>query len=96
MTKQQSSMTLVHSSSLFSVLFIAFRSVFISATELSNFDWFLFIVSSSLLQCSAFQSIGSSSSAFSFYLNFSVFMNLGKTIIYHGFEVLFLCMSISV
>ena len=94
--QQQSSMTLIHSSSLFSVLFIAFRSVFISAIELSNFDWFIFIVSSPLLQCSAFLSIGSSSSAFSFYLNFSVFMNLGKTIIYYGFEGLFLCMSIPV
>ena len=45
-----------HSSVSFSLLFIASRLVFISAMELSNFDWFIFIVSinSSLLQWSAF------------------------------------------
>ena len=34
-------------------------------------------------------SIGSSSSAFSFYLNFSVFMNLEETVIYFGLEGVF-------
>ena len=45
-----------HSSVSFSLLFIASRLVFISAMELSNFDWFTFIdcINSSLLQRSAF------------------------------------------
>ena len=49
-----------HSSVSFSLLFIASRLVFISAMELSNFDWFTFIVSinSSLLWWSAFLLIG--------------------------------------
>ena len=45
-----SSRSLVHSSILFNLLFIAFSSVFISAIKLVNFDWFLFIVSTSLLK----------------------------------------------
>ena len=36
-------------------------------------------------------SFGSSSSALSFYLISSVFMNLGETVIYYGLEGLFLC-----
>ena len=32
------SISLIHSSALFDLLFIAFRSVFISAIEFSNFD----------------------------------------------------------
>ena len=52
-----SSRSLIHFSASFSLLFIAFRLVFILAVELSNFDWFLFIISSSLLQWSAFISI---------------------------------------
>ena len=36
------------------------------------------------------------SSAFSFYLNFSVFMNLEETVIYFGLEGVFLCGSTSV
>ena len=45
-----SSRSLIHSSVSFSLLFIASRLVFISAIELSIFYWFMFIVSSSLLQ----------------------------------------------
>jgi len=40
----------IHSSASFSLLFIAFRLVFILAIELSNFDLFLFMIYSSLLQ----------------------------------------------
>ena len=49
-----SSRSLIHSSALFILLFIAFSSAFISVNEGSNFSWFLFIVSSSFLQQSAF------------------------------------------
>ena len=45
-----SSRSLMHSSAVFSWLFIAFSVVFISAIELSNIDWLLFTVSNSLLQ----------------------------------------------
>ena len=41
-------------------------------------------------------SIMSCSSAFSFYLPFSVSMNLGETVIYCGLEGVFLCGSIPV
>ena len=37
-------------SALFSLLFISFNSEFILAIELSNFGWFLFIISSPLVQ----------------------------------------------
>ena len=40
---------------------------------------------------SLFLLIGSSSSVFSFYLTFSVSVNLGETVIYCGLEVVFLC-----
>ena len=42
--------SLVHSSVLFSLLLIAFSSVFVLANEFLNFCWLLFIVSTSLLQ----------------------------------------------
>ena len=58
---------LFFSSALFSLLFIAFSSVFISAIGLSNFDWLRFIVSSSLLQWSSFLSIA-------FLNSFSIFI----------------------
>ena len=40
--------------------------------------------------------IGSDSSAFSFYLTFSVSLNLGETVMYCGLEVVSLCGSIPV
>ena len=40
--------------------------------------------------------ISNSSSAFSFYLNFSVYMNLGVSIIYCVLEKVFLCWGILV
>ena len=52
-----SSRALIHSSASFNLLFIAFRLVFILAIELSNFDLFLFMIYSSLIQWSAFISI---------------------------------------
>ena len=41
------SKSLIHSSALFILLFIAFSSAFISANEFSNFSWVLSTVSSS-------------------------------------------------
>lgn len=68
--------TFFHSSLLFSLLFIASRLVFISPIELSNFDWFFFTLSSSLLQWSAFPSDASFSNPSAFLL--SSFLNLGS------------------
>ena len=58
-----SSRSLIRSSALFILLFIAFRSAFVSVNEFSNFSWFLFIV----LQYSAFLSIA-------FLNSFSIFV----------------------
>ena len=52
-----SSSSLIHSSALSSLLFIAFSSAFVPENEFSNFNWLLFIVSNSLLQWLAFLSI---------------------------------------
>ena len=49
-----SSRSLTCSSVSFNVIFIASRLVYILTVESSNFNWFLFIVSSSLLKWSAF------------------------------------------
>lgn len=49
-----SSISLIHSSSLFIPQFIAFSSAFLSENELSNFPWVLLIVSSLFLQYSTF------------------------------------------
>ena len=59
--------SLICSSILFTLLFIAFSSVFILAIELSSFDWLLFKVFSSLLQWSAFLLIA-------FLNSFSIFI----------------------
>lgn len=70
-----SSRSLTRSSALFSLLFIAFSSAFISAIEFSDFHWLLFVVSSSLSQWSAFLSRA-------FFSSFSIFItsfpNLGS------------------
>ena len=60
------SRSLTCSSVLLSLVFTASRLVFISAMELSNFDWFLFIVSSFLLEWSAF--------LLKIFISFSIFI----------------------
>ena len=63
-----SSRSFIHSA-LFSLIAIAFSLVFISALGLSNFDWFLYIISSSLLQWSEFLFLFLEFNVFYIYVN---------------------------
>ena len=63
-----SSRSLILSSALFILFFIAFSSTFVLANEFSSFSRFLLIISSSFLQYSAFLSID-------FICSFSIFIS---------------------
>ena len=77
-----SSRSLICFSALFILLFIAFSSAFVSASEFSNFSWFFFIVFSSFLQYSAVLLIAFLNSFNSFVISFLklVFVRLIRSV----------------